>query len=267
MNLHRDREPRIGPVLAPVIVQMLGRDIDVGVEPPEQHSRQTQHVVPAGSQATAELPIIQTAEYGGAVQAWIDLQNPVARPEYLAQIGRGFRTQRQIRLEREAGLASSALQKERRPAIAVPDLCFLCPGARQIVHINNWFVDAIAKGESRRYIDVGPTAAMAQHRFSAEDAGGGVDFDQEFRLHGNLDPREHHPQSARIWLMPGRNTPGYRAALGPLQDHCGPLEWRRRRRHRQRRFAAIVISFLSRAIVIADNSRTAHSDDISMRRA
>ena len=46
-------------MLAPIIVQTLGRGIEVALKAPEQHGRETQGVVPAGRQAIAEQPIIE----------------------------------------------------------------------------------------------------------------------------------------------------------------------------------------------------------------
>jgi hypothetical protein len=61
--------------------------------------------------------------------------------------------------------------------------------------------------------------------------------------------------------MPHQNTPGYRAAPGSLQDHCGSLE--RLGRGRRRLFADISSSRITWGITIANNSRTTEPDDIA----
>jgi len=64
----------------------------------------------------------------------------------------------------------------------VSNLCFLCPGARQTAHVNDRFVDAVPESERRCDIDIGSDAAMIHDHISAQEAGGGVDFEPEFRL-------------------------------------------------------------------------------------
>src|ERR1700739_18023 len=161
---------------APVVVQTLGRGIEVTVEPPEQHSRQTQLAVAVRGQATVELPIVEAAKYRGANRARCDLQGPVARPEYLAEIGRIFSAERGIGLKGEAGFAGSALQSERVAALAVLDLCFRALGHRLSDTFIDLFVNTAPEGEGGCDVDVGPAPAMMHYCVSNEEAGGGIDL-------------------------------------------------------------------------------------------
>src|SRR5215469_1881455 len=159
-------------MFASVIMQPLGCCVEVPVKPPEQDGRQPQRILSVGAEATAELPIVEPAEYRCAVRVWLDPQGPIAGPEYLAQISRGFGSKRQIRLKSKAGLSSPALQNQWGGAIAVSYLCFLCPGARQAAHVIDRFMSAIPEAKSRCDIDVRSDTAMAHYRISAQEARG-----------------------------------------------------------------------------------------------
>src|SRR5215831_7832541 len=250
-------------MLAPVIVQTLGCGIEVAVKTPEQHRRQTQGLISAGRQATLELPIAETTEHCCAIRARLDPQSPVAGPEDLAQIGRGFRAERRIWLESKAGLAGPAFQHERCSAVAMPDLCFLGPRALQTAHVIDRFVNAVPEGERRCYIDVRPGTTMMYRCVSAQESGRGVELKQEFCLEWSLDPGQRDPQSQRIGPVPDRNPPGHRPALGSPQDHCGSFEWPSPGR-RRRFFADIFTGSIARAVAIDDNGRTIQPDGVTI---
>ena len=128
VELHRDRAPGIGPMFAPVIVQTLGRDIEIAVEPPEQHSRQTQSVVPAGGQATTELPIIEAAEYGCAIAG---LARP-AKPSCRTRISGTNRSRSSYSAPHTAGKQSRSCRpcSPEQSGVA-PSLCRICVSCAQ----------------------------------------------------------------------------------------------------------------------------------------
>ena len=204
---------------ASVVVQTLGRHIQIAIHAAEQYRWENQAAIRAN--AMTKPPVVQTAGQNGTIRARRDLQGPVTGPEDLAQVGRACRAQRNIRLEIETSLAGPALQNQLFIAGATLQLALMCPGTSQIQHAIDRLADAVAKGECRRDIDIRADAAMAQHSVSAEQIGCRIyckyDIGDERQIIGG----QCQPQRERISLVPGGNAPRNRLMRRACQDHGG----------------------------------------------